>query len=74
GGSKYVGREIINLRQENGQVEAADAPIRRNIQKSCKRLSKQNERKNKSQLLDAITKHLHQKSTETREELKGLMQ
>nr|XP_019581047.1 PREDICTED: small kinetochore-associated protein isoform X1 [Rhinolophus sinicus] len=77
GSSENDVTKIIKPRRETGQVKAAETTVKRNVKKSYKPLSKQKseeELKNKNQLLESVNKQLHQKLTETQEELKDLTQ
>ncbi|KAL0603031.1 Isovaleryl-CoA dehydrogenase, mitochondrial [Plecturocebus cupreus] len=77
GGPENDVTKITKLRRENGQMKATDTATRRNVRKGYKPLSKQKseeELKGKNQLLEAVNKQLHQKLTETQEELKDLTQ
>ncbi|XP_032964053.1 small kinetochore-associated protein isoform X2 [Rhinolophus ferrumequinum] len=77
GSSESDVTKIIKPRRETGQVKVAETTVKRNVKKSYKPWSKQKseeELKNKNQLLEAVNKQLHQKLTETQEELKDLTQ
>nr|XP_004660840.1 small kinetochore-associated protein [Jaculus jaculus] len=69
--------KVTKPRRENGLTKATETAIRKNVRKGYKPLSKQKpeeELKDKNQLLEAVNKQLHEKLTETQEELKDLTQ
>ncbi|KAM4829853.1 small kinetochore-associated protein [Thomomys bottae] len=77
GGSENDITKVTKPKRDNGQMKAAETAIRKNLRKGYKPVAKQRSEedlKDKNQLLEAVNQQLHQKLTETQEELKDLTQ
>ncbi|XP_069861894.1 small kinetochore-associated protein [Dipodomys merriami] len=77
GGSENDITKVTKPKRDIGQMKAAETTIRKTLRKGYKPPGKQRSEedlKDKNQLLEAVNQQLHQKLTETQEELKDLTQ
>ncbi|XP_048188018.1 small kinetochore-associated protein [Perognathus longimembris pacificus] len=77
GGSESDIAKVTKPKRDNGQMKAAETATRKTLRKGYKPLGKQRSEedlKDKNQLLETVNQQLHQKLTETQEELKDLTQ